>query len=213
MLIGSILQSYFQRSVCLIDSALHFMAEHTLHAQYGKLRIQGYQRTYLIEPFRIRIGMSRNPVPADFVLIVVVNIYLNHDLCFDRSDLNLSIRLTMTLAFAIVGFCSVFENKNLISFALFSNFSSYFSACNSRIAYLYIAVVDYSQNIVKNDFLAFFNVQFFDVQHITFTDAVLFAAGTNNCVHVCTSLIQDSPNTVLLPEFQEPLRAVVRVSH
>ena len=90
----------------------------------------------------------------------------------------------MTLAFPIVGFCSVFENKDLIGFALFGNLGGYLSAGYGRSPYFHIAIVDNSQNFVKNDFLAFFNVQFFNVQYIAFADAVLFATCTDNSVHI-----------------------------
>ena len=114
---------------------------------------------------------------------VVVDIYGNHGLGFDRSDFNLGERLTMTLAFPIVGFCSVFENKDLIGFALFGNLGGYLAPATVG-ALLHIAIVDNSQNFVKNDFLAFFNVQFFNVQYIAFADAVLFATCTDNSVHI-----------------------------
>ena len=90
----------------------------------------------------------------------------------------------MTLAFAVVGFCFIFKNKNLLSLTMFNNFSSYFSAVNNGFADFNIAVSNNSQNFVKNDFTASFNVQFFNVQNIAFANAVLFTAGFNDCVRL-----------------------------
>ena len=62
----------------------------------------------------------------------------------------------------------------------------------------------------NNDFVAFLDVQFFNFQDIPFADTILFTTSTDNSVHSdAPPSFQDSPNTVLLPEFLEPLRAVV----
>lgn len=189
-------QTDSQSTGFLVDGIIHPAVEYFVQAIGGNLGIQRYGIAYFVEPFRIELCMTCHGVSSDSAMTVVVDIYLNHDLGFDRSDFNLGEGLTMTLAFPIVGFCSVFENKDLIGFALFCNLGGYFSACNSRSPYFYIAIVDYSQDIIENDFLAFFNVQFFNVQYIAFADAVLFATCTDNSVHICTSLIQDSPDAV-----------------
>ncbi len=180
----------------LVDGVVHPAVEYFVQAIGGHLGIQRYGEAYFIESFRIELCMPCHGVSSDSAMIVVVDIYLDHGLGFDRSDFNLGEGLTMTLAFPIVGFCSVFENKDLISFALFSNLGGYFSACNGRSTHFYIAIVDNSQNFVKNDFLSFFNEQLFNIQHVAFADTVLFATCTDNSVHICTSLIQDSPDAV-----------------
>ena len=90
----------------------------------------------------------------------------------------------MTLTFTVVGFSFVFENENLVSFAVFYNFSNNLCAFNYGLANLYVSVVNYGQNFFENNFSANFCVQVFNLQGFAFANAVLFAAGFDNCVHL-----------------------------
>ena len=69
----------------------------------------------------------------------------------------------MTLTFTVVGFSFVFENENLVCFAVFYNFSNNFSAFNYGLANLNISIIYNGQNFFKNYFSANFCVQFFNL--------------------------------------------------
>ena len=90
----------------------------------------------------------------------------------------------MTLTFTVVGFSFVFENENLVCFAVFNNFSNNFCTFNYGLANLNISIIYNGQNFFKNYFSANFCVQFFNLQSFAFAYAVLFATGFDNCVHL-----------------------------
>lgn len=209
-IIGRIDQSDTEQSVFFIDAVIQRTGKDLLHPKYRDLGCEGNHGTHFIESLGIRIGMTGYTVLPDLSLIIFVNIDFDHGLCFDRSNFNAGEGLTMTLAFAIVALCFVFENKDLISFALSSNLCSDFSAFYSRFANLDIPIAYNGQDVIENDFVAFLDVQFFNFQDIPFADTILFTTSTDNSVRSdAPPSFQDSPNTVLLPEFLEPLRAVV----
>ena len=103
----------------------------------------------------------------------------------------------MTLTTTIVGFSLVFENTDFLFLALFENLGGYLSTCNGGLANLNI-ITGYEKNFVKSYFSAFFSVQFFYGDNLTFFNTVLFTTGFNDCVHLCTSSLLYSPDAAAL---------------
>jgi hypothetical protein len=109
--------------------------------------------------FRVSFGTESRILSR----LVNENFRRNHrnPLSLDAADLDGRERLTMAGTFAVIGLRSVFEDQDLVCFALFNNRSGYLRAFDYRFANGDFAVVYDSQNFVKYDFCVFFGIQLF----------------------------------------------------
>jgi hypothetical protein len=74
------------------------------------------------------------------------------------------------------------ENNDFLGAALIDDFADNFGVSHQWSANFYVAVVAEEQNIRESDCLTHFGVELFDLDDITFRDAVLFTAGSNYCL-------------------------------
>ena len=109
----------------------------------------------------------------------------------------------MTLTTTVVGLSLVLEDTDLAFLTLFKNLAGYLGASYVGLTDLYV-ISGYEKNFVECYFCAFFNVQFFDGNNLTFFNNVLFSTCFDNCVHLCTSSLLYSPMQAAFLHFREP---------
>ena len=98
----------------------------------------------------------------------------------------------MTLTFAIVGFCFVFENQNLLILALSLNFARYFGTFNNRFANFDIAICNNSQDFVKYYSFTFSSSQFLVAKTNQYTVIRLKTLCCTPCMIATTDAISAS---------------------
>src|SRR5574344_119260 len=111
---------------------------------------------------------------------------LSQSLSFDLLAHNLSERLTMTLTLTIVGLSLILEDQNLLVLALSLYLSGNLGTINYRLAYYNLAVLYYSQNLIKSNNVALSSLQLLNSNNIALSYLVLLATSLNNCVHSST---------------------------
>ena len=118
-----------------------------------------------------------------------------HGLEADLADLNLGIRLTMTLAFTVALLGVVLEDTDLLALAVLDDLGVNLRALHHGSAELGVLAVHDGQNGVEGNGLAGLDVQLLDEKRITLGNVVLLTTGHDNCLHACCtclSFITDS---------------------
>ena len=100
----------------------------------------------------------------------------------DRFDLNLGVRLSMTLRSAVAFFRLHLIDTDLGGLAVLHDVCADGRALDHRLAEYNVFAVDHSQNLVKLDTVARSRVELFDEYDVALGNAVLLAAGHNDCM-------------------------------
>ena len=84
---------------------------------------------------------------------------------------------------------AVLEDNDLLALAVLQDLSFHGSASDHGSTELGIFAVQNCQNLIEGHGGVGFSVQLFNVEDVAFLDAVLLAAGHDNCLHfICTYL-------------------------
>jgi len=94
-------------------------------------------------------------------------------LSLDAFDYDLGVRLTMALLLAVVLLRLIFEDDDLLVFAVLLYLSGNRSAGYDRGSYYQAVFLANQQNTVKLDHVAFASIQLLDVQYVALLDFVL----------------------------------------
>src|SRR3990172_96591 len=101
---------------------------------------------------------------------------------FDRGNLQRGLVLPVALLPAIAFPSFLFENSDLFSAKLIDDLAGNFGIGHQRRADLDFAVVTDEQDIAQGHFFAQLPGQLFNSNDVAFSNAVLFAAGSNDCI-------------------------------
>ena len=100
----------------------------------------------------------------------------------DRIDLNLGVRLSVTLLLLFVLLGLVLEHNDLLCLCVAKNGTAYLAAVHIRLAGLDAVFVSKSNNVEIN-LCVFFGSELFNKNHVADTYLVLLSAGFDYCVH------------------------------
>jgi hypothetical protein len=74
------------------------------------------------------------------------------------------------------------KGDDLVVLELLDDFGLHAGSREKRCAEVYLVTVDDQENVAESGFFAGFGIEFLDTQDISFGDAVLLAAGLDDCV-------------------------------
>ena len=101
----------------------------------------------------------------------------------DLADLDLGVRLTMALPFAIALLGGVLEDTDLLALAVLDDSGVHLRALHHGSAELGVLTIHDGQNLIENHGITSVDVQLLDEQSVTLADIVLLTASHDNSLH------------------------------
>jgi hypothetical protein len=131
------------------------------------------------------------------------------DLCGDTLNFKGGEKLTMALLQGISLTTLLFKDNDFFAFVLLDDGGGNLGALNNGLAYFHGLAVSHHENIGELHDITNLAGEFFNPQTISRRNLILFAAGTNNCVHASPPKLKKLPCAGSTPR---PRRDLVSLS-